>query len=45
MNHDVDDHDRGLAHDLEVLSPQRIARRRAPGWFAGAGTGTTGQAI
>ena len=33
----IDDHDRGLAHDLRVMETL-VARRRALKWFAGAGT-------
>ena len=32
-----DDHDRGFAHDLGVMT-RMVARRRALQWFAGAGT-------
>ncbi|WP_439540644.1 intradiol ring-cleavage dioxygenase [Sphingomonas sp.] len=35
-NHDIDDHDRGLAHDLQIISAL-ASRRRALRWFAGAG--------
>lgn len=34
MEH-LDDHDRGLAHDLKAMT-QLASRRRALGWFAGA---------
>ena len=34
-----DDHDRGLAADLEVIGRQMMARRRALAWFAGVGVG------
>lgn len=37
MEHHVEDHDRGLAHDLEIIARQMMGRRRALGWFAGAG--------
>ncbi|MHA3793014.1 dioxygenase family protein [Sphingomonas sp. YL-JM2C] len=37
MDHDVDDHDRGLAQDLEIISRRLMGRRAALGWFAGAG--------
>lgn len=33
---DIDDHDRGLAHDLQIISAL-ASRRRALRWFAGAG--------
>ncbi len=33
----IEAHDRGLAHDLETISTQLIARRRALAWFASAG--------
>lgn len=39
MQHDIEDHDRGLAHDLTVISRNMIDRRRALAWFAGAGAG------
>ncbi len=35
-HHDIDDHDRGLAHDLQIISAL-ASRRRALRWFAGAG--------
>ena len=40
MQHDdhiIEDHDRGLAHDLAVMA-RVMERRRALKWFAGAGT-------
>lgn len=40
MHHDdhiIEDHDRGLAHDLAVMA-RVMERRRALKWFAGAGT-------
>jgi len=37
MDHDVHDHDRGLAHDLETLSLRLMGRRKALGWFVSAG--------
>jgi protocatechuate 3,4-dioxygenase beta subunit len=37
MHQPVHDHDRGLAHDLELISRQMMERRRLLGWFAGAG--------
>lgn len=37
LNDDIDDHDRGLAHDLRVMGAM-LERRRALKWFAGAGT-------
>ncbi|MEG3123081.1 dioxygenase family protein [Sphingomonas sp. GB1N7] len=36
-DHHDEDHDRGLAHDLQVMSAM-VERRRALKWFAGAGT-------
>lgn len=36
-HHDHDDHDRGLAFDLETITKQVIARRRAIAWMGGAG--------
>ncbi|MBB4085752.1 intradiol ring-cleavage dioxygenase [Sphingomonas carotinifaciens] len=36
-DHEVEDHDLGLAHDLKVMNAM-IARRRALKWFAGVGT-------
>jgi protocatechuate 3,4-dioxygenase beta subunit len=38
MIDDIHDHDRGLAHDLQLISRQMIARRRALGLFAAVGT-------
>ncbi|MGV3458240.1 dioxygenase family protein [Sphingomonas sp.] len=35
-HHDIDDHDRGLAHDLQIISAL-ASRRRALRWFASAG--------
>jgi protocatechuate 3,4-dioxygenase beta subunit len=35
-SHD-DDHDRGLAHDLDIIARQMMGRRRALAWFAGVG--------
>jgi protocatechuate 3,4-dioxygenase beta subunit len=37
MEHPVEDHDRGLAHDLELMARQMRGRRKALSWFAGAG--------
>ena len=37
--HAIEDHDRGLAHDLERISHQMVARRRALALFAGVGAG------
>lgn len=37
MDHDVEDHDRGLAHDLEIIARRMMGRRKALGWFVGAG--------
>lgn len=37
-DHGVEDHDRGLAFDLEVISRQLMDRRRALAMFAGVGT-------
>jgi protocatechuate 3,4-dioxygenase beta subunit len=37
MTHHDDDHDHGLARDLETMSRQLLGRRRALGLFAGAG--------
>lgn len=34
---DIEDHDRGLAHDLKMMGAM-LERRRALQWFAGAGT-------
>ncbi|MDO6415841.1 intradiol ring-cleavage dioxygenase [Sphingomonas sp. BIUV-7] len=39
MQHDIEDHDRGLAHDLGVIHKKLIDRRRALAWFASAGAG------
>ncbi|HSI17501.1 MAG TPA: intradiol ring-cleavage dioxygenase [Sphingomonas sp.] len=36
-DHHDEDHDRGLAHDLQVMAAM-VERRRALKWFAGAGT-------
>ena len=37
-DHDtIEDHDRGLAHDLPIMRAM-MERRRALRWFAGAGT-------
>jgi protocatechuate 3,4-dioxygenase beta subunit len=36
--HDIDDHDRGLAHDLETIGRRLIERRRALAFLAGSGT-------
>jgi len=36
-HHHDEDHDRGLAHDLQVMAAM-VERRRALKWFAGAGT-------
>ena len=33
----IEDHDRGLAYDLETMRNLRIGRRRALGWMASAG--------
>jgi protocatechuate 3,4-dioxygenase beta subunit len=33
----IEDHDRGLAHDLATMRELRIGRRRALGWMASAG--------
>ncbi|AQR75526.1 intradiol ring-cleavage dioxygenase [Sphingomonas sp. LM7] len=38
MQHDLHDHDLGLAHDLQVINAL-ASRRRALRWFAGAGAG------
>ncbi|MDB5673696.1 MAG: Intradiol ring-cleavage dioxygenase, partial [Sphingomonas bacterium] len=35
-DHHDEDHDRGLAHDLQVMAAM-VERRRALKWFAGAG--------
>ena len=37
IDHEIEDHDRGLAHDLAVMN-KVLERRRALKWFAGAGT-------
>jgi len=39
MSGQIEDHDRGLAHDLEVIGRRMIARRRMLAWFATAGAG------
>jgi protocatechuate 3,4-dioxygenase beta subunit len=39
MQHDIEDHDRGLAHDLTIIRARMIDRRRALAWFATAGAG------
>lgn len=36
--HDVEDHDRGLAHDLTMIAQQMLGRRQALGWLASAGS-------
>ena len=36
-DHELEDHDRGLAHDLKALTAL-ASRRGALRWFAGAGT-------
>jgi protocatechuate 3,4-dioxygenase beta subunit len=42
MHHDDHDHDQGLAHDLNRLQQQALARRRALRWLLGAGAATLG---
>jgi protocatechuate 3,4-dioxygenase beta subunit len=37
MQHDIEDHDRGLAYDLTIIRKKMIDRRRALAWFASAG--------
>ncbi len=37
MNHPIENHDRGLAFDLDTISARMIGRRRALAWFASAG--------
>ncbi|PZU10725.1 intradiol ring-cleavage dioxygenase [Sphingomonas sp.] len=39
MQHEIEDHDRGLAYDLAIIEKKMIDRRRALAWFAGAGAG------
>ena len=39
--HDCDDHDRGLVHDLGVISERLMGRRRALAFLASAGTAVT----
>lgn len=36
-HHDDEDHDRGLAFDLQTISKQVVARRKAIAWMGGAG--------
>ena len=36
-HHDDEDHDRGLAFDLQTISRQVVARRKALAWMGGAG--------
>ncbi|WP_156680431.1 intradiol ring-cleavage dioxygenase [Sphingomonas profundi] len=38
-HHGQEDHDRGLAFDLETISQRMVGRRRALAWFATAGAG------
>lgn len=38
MHDHIEDHDRGLAHDLQIISAQLIERRRALAWLAGGGS-------
>lgn len=35
--HELDEHDRGLAHDLRVMTARLVERRRALAWLAGSG--------